>query len=122
MASDITINLTDLSSNIADQLGIYARDKQELINIKTTEIAKKAIKMLEEKSPKKTGEYAKSWRISKDQGKIVIYNKWGSLTHLLEKGHAKRGGGRVSEKVHIRPVSDWIYDEVTKQVKEILEG
>ena len=122
MAGDITINLTDLSDNIANQLGLYARDKQELINIKTTEIAKKAIKMLEEKSPKKTGEYAKSWRISKDQGKIVIYNKWGSLTHLLEKGHAKRGGGRVSEKVHIRPVSDWIYDEVTKQVKEILEG
>jgi len=60
MASDITINLTDLSSNITSQLGIYARDKQELINIKITEIAKKAVKMLQEKSPKKTGEYSKS--------------------------------------------------------------
>ena len=122
MGSELTVNITDLSDNIANQLGFYARDKQELINNKITEIAKKAVKMLEEKSPKKTGEYAKSWRISKDQGKIIIYNKCGSLTHLLEKGHAKRGGGRVSEKVHIRPVSDWIYDEVTKQVKEILEG
>ncbi len=122
MSGEIRLHITALTDNIANQLGIYARETKEKIDERSLIIAKKAIKMLEEKSPKKTGEYAKSWRISKDQGKIVIYNKCGSLTHLLEKGHAKRGGGRVSEKVHIRPVSDWIYDEVTKQVKEILEG
>jgi len=122
MASDITVNLTDLSDNIANQLGIYARDKQELINIKITEIAKKAVKMLQEKSPKKTGEYSKSWKIKQDKGKTIIFNKQGSLTHLLEHGHAKRGGGRVREFVHIKPVEDYVIKEVTDEIKKILEG
>ena len=122
MASDITVNLTDLSDNIANQLGIYARDKQELIDIKIKDIAKKAIKMLEEKSPKKTGEYSKSWKIKQDKGKTIIFNKKGSLTHLLEHGHAKRGGGRARAFVHIKPVEDYVISEVTKEIKNILEG
>lgn len=122
MGSELTVNITDLSDNIANQLGFYARDKQELINDKITDIAKKAAKMLEEKSPRKTGQYAKSWKIKTEKGKTIIFNKKGSLTHLLEHGHAKRGGGRARAFVHIKPVEDYVISEVTKEIKNILEG
>ena len=122
MSGEIRLHITALTDNIANQLGIYARETKEKIDERSLIIAKKAIKMLEEKSPKKTGEYSKSWKIKQDKGKTIIFNKQGSLTHLLEHGHAKRGGGRVREFVHIKPVEDYVIKEVTDEIKKILEG
>lgn len=56
------------------------------------------------KNKRRSGQYAKSWTKKKRGKMIIIHNKEYQLTHLLEKGHAKRGGGRVEAKVHILPV------------------
>ena len=60
-------------------------------------------------APHDTGTYAKSWTSSKVketshnlQMTVHSRNRY-RLAHLLEKGHAKRGGGRVQGKPHIAP-------------------
>ena len=60
-------------------------------------------------SPHKSGDYSRGWTMGHfqagaDVGYRVKNEDNYQLTHLLEKGHAKVNGGRVSAKVHIRPV------------------
>ena len=58
-----------------------------------------------------TGDYANGWTSLVETGRLsaqgTIYNKKvPGLPHLLEKGHANRGGGRTDGKEHIGPVND----------------
>ena len=60
-------------------------------------------------APKDTGTYAKSWatkKVSENSHSLTVYvhskNRY-QIAHLLEHGHAKRNGGRVSGKPHIAP-------------------
>lgn len=70
-----------------------------------------------------TGAYAAGWAVKvEDQNrafaKATLYNaKLPSLPHLLENGHAKRSGGRVSGRAHIKPVEE----ELIKAFEEELE-
>lgn len=51
----------------------------------------------------------------------VIYNKaTPSLPHLLEHGHANRGGGRTPGRPHIAPAEEQIVKEYEEEVKSKL--
>lgn len=82
------------------------------------EVAKESARKLRQESPKRQGQYAKGWAYKMDQKRLTIgatvYGKDGTyqLAHLLEHGHAKRGGGRTKSIVHIKPVEEWAIDEV----------
>ena len=60
-------------------------------------------------APKDTGAYAKSWAVKKTKEnshslEMTVHSKNRyQLAHLLEKGHAKRGGGRVAGKAPYIP-------------------
>ncbi|PFF14561.1 hypothetical protein CN332_32090, partial [Bacillus thuringiensis] len=43
------------------------------------------------------------------------------LTHLLENGHAKVGGGRVPAQVHILPVEQYVIDELPRRIERAVQ-
>lgn len=122
------ISIDQLASEIAKGLKEYSQDVIEGIDEASERIVKKAVKRLKSISPKDTGEYAKGWtkKTEKKYGETnshVIYNKnKPQLTHLLEHGHAKRGGGRVKGRPHIRPVEEQVIQEFSAEVERIVKG
>ena len=90
---------------------------------KAVKSAAKTVKQdIQEKAPVLTGRYRDSWKITKTEettDKLVLTVHAGryQLTHLLEHGHAKRGGGRVAAIPHISPAEE----EGEKQLEEDIE-
>ncbi len=101
-----------------------------------TEDVKKAVKKagnsvkkdIQEGAPKDTGAYAKSWSVknvkeTSNSIELVVHsrNRY-QLTHLLEHGHAKRGGGRVPAKPHIAAAEQAGTRQLEKEIQKALEG
>ena len=117
------IKVDDLAGEIVLAIQAYTEDVSEAIDQVARDTAKDMAKDLRETSPKDTGEYAQGWAARKEgPGRYVVYNKKKpQLTHLLEHGHAKRGGGRVEGRPHIKPAADRYVPEFEKKVQQILE-
>ncbi|MEK5390210.1 HK97 gp10 family phage protein [Margalitia sp. FSL K6-0131] len=116
----MTTSINNLANEIARQLALYTSEVAEKVEAIKEDVTKEAVTLLKEKSPKNTGDYAKSWAKKKVGKNIVIYNRKYQLTHLLEKGHVKREGGRVAAKIHIRPVEEMIVEEYVNRVERVL--
>jgi len=117
------IKVDELAGEIVLAIQAYTEDVSEAIDQAARDTAKAMAKDLRETSPKDTGEYAKGWTHRKEApGSYRVYNKKKpQLTHLLEHGHAKRGGGRVEGRPHIKPAQDRYVPEFEKKVQQILE-
>ena len=78
-------------------------------------------------APVKSGRYARSWRTktTKEDAnslEITVYSPSRyMLAHLLEKGHAKRGGGRVRAIPHIAPAEQMGMEELEEEIVRALE-
>ena len=118
MADEIMRGLTEYA-DLADS----AMKKAEKAVKKTATEVKKQIAAT---APSDTGAYAKSWatkKVSENSHTLEITvhskNRY-QLAHLLEKGHAKRGGGRVSGKPHIAPAEAHGEEMLTQLIEEAL--
>lgn len=113
-----------LSAAIHDVLEYYGEELQENIGEAVKTISKKGAQSVKQAAKQTfggTGEYAAGWTSRVEIGRVssqgIIYNKdTPGLPHLLENGHAKRGGGRVPGRAHIKPVEDEIVKEFIKAV------
>ncbi len=122
------ISIDQLANEIAKGLQEYSSDVIDGIDEASEKIAKNAVKKLKQDSPKDTKKYSKGWAVKTEKkygetNSHIIYNKnKPQLTHLLEHGHAKRGGGRVEGKPHIRPVEEQVINEFTAEVEKVIKG
>ncbi|AZJ23727.1 hypothetical protein CT694_27415 [Bacillus wiedmannii bv. thuringiensis] len=113
--------MNDFASEITRELQRYAHVVEEDLENEIDDIADIAVNKLKQDSPKKTGGYRKGWRKKKEGNGVVLHNTKGQLTHLLEKGHAKAGGGRVPGKIHIRPVEEYVIDELPRRIEGAIQ-
>ncbi|MGH0669281.1 HK97 gp10 family phage protein [Bacillus paranthracis] len=113
--------MNDFASELARELQRYANVVEEELLTVQEEVADVAVGKLRESGPKKTGAYRKGWRKKKEGNAVIVHNTKGQLTHLLENGHAKAGGGRVPAQVHIRPVEEYVINEVPRRIERALE-
>lgn len=114
------VTAATFASAISDILKDYAEEKTKDTGDIVKAVAKKgafAIKneSLEKFKPAglKKGRYGTGWTATIEEKRLgtvaTIHNaKYPGLPHLLENGHAKRGGGRVAGTAHIAPVEDEI--------------
>ena len=79
-------------------------------------------------APKDTGDYAKSWAVKKMKETsssltVAVHsrNRY-QLAHLLEFGHAKRGGGRVAAQPHIASAEQKGMEYLEEEIRKALEG
>lgn len=119
----------DIGTAIMKELGTYSNDLVERINVSSKKCANKLKREIQENSPEKTGDYKKGWRVrqvykSHTLSQYVVHNATDyQLTHLLEFGHAVKGGTeRVKPIPHIAPAEEKVVgefmNEVEKAVKE----
>lgn len=113
-----------LASDIRDILDDYEEDIRNLTKEAVKEIGKKGVQALKSNSSVfgGTGKYASGWSSKVEENrmgaKATLYNsKVPGLPHLLEFGHAMRGGGRVSGTMHIKPVEDELEKAFTQEIE-----
>lgn len=121
------INIDQLANAISDAVRGYTEEVSEAIAVAVDETAKECAAEIKANSPKKTGDYAKGWTIKKEGGigktKRTVWNKdYAWKTHLLEKGHAKRGGGRVAGIPHIGPSERKYVRKLTDRIERIIRN
>lgn len=123
------ISISDQLTKIFEQ---YGRQASEAVEKAAKKTGRDTVKELKQTSPKRYGDYAKSWttKTKKSNGRLVsvtVYNKEHyRLTHLLENGHVIKNGsgtyGRVNGRKHIQPAEQNGIKEFEEQARAELEA
>lgn len=125
MSDKVTIDGMDKA--IMEELEKYrdlaAEDLKEAVKQTGNDVKKD----ISANAPVRTGKYKKSWSVKKtaetaESIEVVVHSKNRyQIAHLLEHGHAKRGGGRVAAIPHIGPAEKRGEEELVRKIKAKLE-
>lgn len=117
-----------LADAIMEGLEEYADLATDTMKKAVRHSAKTVKDEIEAHAPKDTGTYSKSWRASKQtetstklEMTVHSANRY-QIAHLLEHGHAKRGGGRVDARPHIAAAEEKGIRDLEDRIKEGLSG
>ena len=126
MATD-RCRIDQMAHVIMEGLQEYADLATEDLKTAVKKAGDSAKKDVQANAPVKTGAYKKSWstktvRENANAMEIVVYsrNRY-QLAHLLEFGHAKRGGGRTRAFPHIAPAEARAAEMLEREVEAALK-
>ena len=128
MSNGVKCSIDGLADAIMEGLKEYS----DLASSEVKGAVRKAGKLVKDEiaanAPKKTGAYSKSWSVkatkeTSESLELVVYSKNRyQIAHLLEHGHAKRGGGRVAGIPHIAPAEEKSVKQLEEDIVKKLGG
>lgn len=120
------VSIGDMAAAINEALAEYADLAAEDMKKAVKRAGRKVRKQIKENAPERTGAYAKSWTVKtvKENANVLSLTVHSRdryyLAHLLEFGHAKRGGGRIPGKEHIAPAEVAGIRQLTEEIERSL--
>ena len=126
MSEKCTID--NLAKTIMEGLQEYADVASEDVKTAVRKAGKNVKTEISANAPKRTGAYAKSWAVKTEKEtahslEVVVHSKNRyQIAHLLEHGHAKRGGGRVAGIPHIAPAEEKAVKQLEEDIVKKLGG
>ena len=120
------IDIDELSKEVMKGLQEYSELADSEMKKAVRKTATSVKKEISANAPERTGKYAKSWTAKKTKEnshtlEMTVHSKDRyQIAHLLENGHAKRGGGRVSGRPHIAPAEENGVQMLKKLIEEAL--
>ena len=121
-------SIDELADVINEGLKEYAELSASQVKSAVRKTARTVRGEIESGAPVRTGQYAKSWKVKtteENSQKLVqtVYSPTRyMLAHLLEKGHAKRGGGGVAGKPHVAPAEGAGVKQWESLIEKALKG
>lgn len=126
MATD-RVRIDQMAHVIMEGLQEYADLATDDLKAAVKKAGDEAKKDIQANAPVKTGKYKKSWAVkttreTSNAMEVVVHstNRY-QLAHLLEFGHAKRGGGRTRAFPHIAPAEAKAAEMLEKEVERALK-
>lgn len=119
----MNVSVDKLADAVVSEMKKYAGVLTEDVKKDVKDVAKECLAEVKTKSPKRTGNYSRSWKskaVYESSTSIVvkIYNKEHyRLTHLLENGHVTRNGGRTQAQPHIRPAEQAASQKLQRKIE-----
>ena len=121
-----TVRIDDLANEVMEGLQEYADLATDSMTAAVKKTGNTVKTDITANAPERTGRYAKSWRAktTKESAtalEVTVYSPTRyMLAHLLEHGHAKRGGGRVAAIPHIAPAEQRGAEELEREIERSL--
>ncbi len=121
------IPIDRLADELVQAIKEYTDDVAEGVRKTVDKTARKVLQETKALAPKRTGEYAETFKITKEGGygehrRIIWNKKHYRRVHLLEFGHAKVNGGRVRAFPHLRPAYEKHAADLPKELKRVIEN
>lgn len=126
MATD-RVRIDQMAHVIMEGLQEYADLAIDDLKKAVKKAGDEAKKDIQNNAPVKTGAYKKSWTVKTTKEtssamEVVVHSKNRyQLAHLLEFGHAKRGGGRTRAFPHIAPAEQRAAELLEREVEAALK-
>lgn len=126
--ADRRVSVDQMADAIAQSMSEYAELSNETMKKSVTEVGQSVKKDIQSGAPIKTGRYKKSWAVQKVKENantlvVAVHSRDRyQIAHLLEHGHAKRGGGRVAAIPHIAPAELRGAEELVSKIERGLSG
>ena len=123
-----TVSIDEMDNAIMEELEKYADLAADELKaaVRVTEASVR--KDIQAGAPVDTGKYKKSWSVKNvredsESIELVVHsrNRY-QIAHLLEHGHAKRGGGRVAAKPHIASAEQRGNEKLVQTIEQKLKG